>query len=135
MQIKSLWYLTERLLKLVLTMNCWLKAESMLLCGTPNRSYLHKGGSDETSCVRGGLSGGHPCSPKETRPGALRRCGPAHGSNETQRVPCGGNLAGRRLSQNGRKSFSPSDRCGPRGSRKNLRAPLLLYRAAYRRRR
>ena len=33
----------------------------------------------ETSCVRGGLSGNHPCSPKETRYGAIRRCGPAHG--------------------------------------------------------
>ncbi len=33
------------------------------------------------------------------------------------------------------RSLSPSDRCGPRGCRKNLRAPLLLYRAAYRRRR
>ena len=31
--------------------------------------------------------------------------------------------------------FSPSDRCGPRGCRKNLRAPLLFYRAAYHRRR
>ena len=27
----------------------------------------------ETSCVRGGLSGNHPCSPKEKRYGALRR--------------------------------------------------------------
>ena len=52
MQIKSLWYLTERLLKPVLTMNCWLKAESMRPCGTPNRNYLHKGGLNETSCVR-----------------------------------------------------------------------------------
>ena len=40
MQIKSLWYLTERLLKPVLTMNCWLKAESMRLCGTPNKKFL-----------------------------------------------------------------------------------------------
>ena len=38
-------------------------------------SWLSKGGSDETSCVRGGLPGNHPCSPKETRYGALRRCG------------------------------------------------------------
>ena len=30
-------------------------------------SWLSKGGSDETSCVRGGLPGNHPCSPKETR--------------------------------------------------------------------
>ena len=73
-----LWYLTERLVKPVLTMNCWLKAESMRPCGTPNRNYLHKGGLNETSCVRGGLSGNHPCSPKETRYGTLRRCGPAH---------------------------------------------------------
>ena len=35
----------------------------------------------------------------------------------------------------GRRSLSPSDRCGPRGCRKNLRAPLLFYRATYRRRR
>ena len=33
------------------------------------------------------------------------------------------------------EDHSPSDRCGPRGSRKNLRASLLLYRAAYHRRR
>ena len=33
----------------------------MLLCGTPNRSYLHKGGSDETSCVGRRLPGGYPC--------------------------------------------------------------------------
>ena len=32
-------------------------------------------------------------------------------------------------------SLSPSDRCRLRGCRKNLRATLLLYRAAYRRRR
>ena len=30
-------------------------------------------------------------------------------------VPCSGYLAGRRLSHNGRRSLSPSDRCGPRG--------------------
>ena len=47
-------------------------------CGTPNKNYLHKGGRNETSCVRGGLPGNHPCSPKETRYGTLRRCGPAH---------------------------------------------------------
>src|SRR5699024_11529296 len=135
MQIKSLWYLTERLLKPVLTMNCWLKAEIMRPCGTPNKNYLHKGGLNETSCVRGGLPGNHPCSPKETRYGTLRRCGPAHGGVKAQRVPCSSYLAGRRLSHNGRRSLSPSDRCRPRGCRKNLRAPLLLYRAAYRRRR
>lgn len=45
-------------------------------CGTPNKNYLHKGGLNETSCVRGGLPGNHPCSPKETRYGTLRRCGP-----------------------------------------------------------
>ena len=89
----------------------------------------------ETSCVRGGLPGNHPCSPKETQYGALRRCGPAHGGVKAQRVPCSGYLAGRRLSYDGRRSLSPSDRCGPRGSRKNLRASLLLYRAAYHRRR
>ena len=38
------------------------------------------GGKDETSCVRGGLSGKRPCSPKETRYGALCRCCPAHAS-------------------------------------------------------
>ncbi len=64
-----------------------------------------KGGSDETSCVRGGLSGNHPCSPKETRHGALRRCGPAHGGVKAQRVPCSGYLAGWRLSHNGRRSL------------------------------
>ena len=32
--------------------------------------------------------GNHPCSPKETRYGTLRRCGPAHGGVKTQRVPC-----------------------------------------------
>ena len=32
-------HLTERLLKLVLTMNCWLKAENMLLCGTQSKKY------------------------------------------------------------------------------------------------
>ena len=89
----------------------------------------------ETSCVRGGLPGNHPCSPKEKRYGALRRCGPAHGGVKAQRVPCSGYLAGRRLSYDGRRSLSPSDRCGPRGSRKNLRASLLLYRAAYHHRR
>ena len=31
----------------------------------------------------------------------LRRCGPAHGGVKAQRVPCGGYLAGRRLSYNG----------------------------------
>ena len=41
-------------------------------CGTPNRNYLHKGGLNETSCVRGGLSGNHSCSSKETRYGTLR---------------------------------------------------------------
>ena len=55
----------------------------------------------DTSFVRGGLSGGHPCSSKETRHGALRGCCPAHGGVEAQRVPCGGNPAGRRLSHNG----------------------------------
>ena len=30
-----------------------------------NRNYLHKGGLNETSCVRGGLPGNHPCSPKK----------------------------------------------------------------------
>ena len=28
-------------------------------------SWLSKGGSDETSCVRGGLPGNHPCFPKK----------------------------------------------------------------------
>ena len=31
-----------------------------------------------------------PCSPKETRYGTLRRCGPAHGGVKAQRVPCSG---------------------------------------------
>ena len=57
---------------------------------------------------------------KETRYGTLRRCGPAHGGVKAQRVQCSGYLAGRRLSYNGRRSLSPSDRCGPRGCRKNL---------------
>ena len=57
---------------------------------------------------------------KKTRHGALRRCGPAHGGVKAQRVPCSGYLAGRRLSHDGRGSLSPSDRCGPRGCRKNL---------------
>ena len=39
----------------------------------------------ETSCVRGGLPGNHPCSPKETRYGTLRRCGPAHHLTEVGR--------------------------------------------------
>ena len=39
----------------------------------------------------------------------------AHGGVKAQRVPCSGYLAGRRLSHNGRRSLSPSDRCGPRG--------------------
>ena len=69
----------------------------------------------------GGLPGNHPCSPKkETRYGALRRCGPAHGGVKAQRVPCSGYLAGRRLSYDGRRSLSPSDRCGPRGGRKKI---------------
>ena len=33
---------------------------------------------NETSCVRGGLSGSNPCSPERKRYGTLRRCGPAH---------------------------------------------------------
>ncbi len=33
--------------------------------GHPLGSWLSKGGTDETSCVRGGLPGNHPCSPKE----------------------------------------------------------------------
>ena len=49
-------------------------------------------------------TGNHPCSPKETRYGALRRCGPAHGGVKAQRVPCGGNFAGRRFSYNGREA-------------------------------
>ena len=49
---------------------------------------------------------------KETRYGALRRCGPAHGGVKAQRVPCSGYLAGRRLSYDGRRSLSPSDRYG-----------------------
>ena len=60
-------------------------------------SWLSKGGSDETSCVRGGLPENHPCSPKETRYGALRRYSPAHGGVKAQRVPCSGYLAGRFL--------------------------------------
>ena len=84
--------------------------------------------------VRGGLSGKRPCSPKETRYGTLRRCGPAHGGVKAQRVPCSGYLAGRRFSHNGRGSLSSSDRGGPRGCRKNLRATSLLYRASHRRR-
>ena len=49
-------------------------------------------------------TGNHPCSPKETRYGALRRCGPAYGGVKAQRVPCGGNFAGRRFSYNGRET-------------------------------
>ena len=60
---------------------------------------------------------------------------PAQLNTKAQRVPCSGYLAGRRLSYNGRRSLSPFDRCRPRGCRKNLRAPLLFYRATYRRRR
>ena len=56
----------------------------------------------------------------ETRYGALRRCGPAHGGVKAQRVPCSGYLAGRRLSYDGRRSLSPSDRCGPRGGCKKI---------------
>ena len=51
------------------------------------------GGVYENSCVRGGLPGNHPCSPKETRYGTLRRCSPAHGSIKTECVSCDGNLA------------------------------------------
>ena len=32
--------------------------------------------------------------------------------SQSQRVPCSGYLAGRRLSYDGRRSLSPSDRCG-----------------------
>ena len=64
-------------------------------------ALIAKGGLNETSCVRGGLPGNHPCSPKETRYGTLRRCGPAHGGVKAQRVPCSGYFAGRRLSYNG----------------------------------
>ena len=56
-----------------------------------------KGGLNETSCVRGGLPGNHPCSPKETRYGALCRCVPAHGGIQAQCLPCGGSSAGRRF--------------------------------------
>lgn len=55
----------------------------------------------------------YPYSPKETRPGALRRCGPTHGGVKAQRVSCRGDLAGRRLSYNGQRSLSPPDRCWP----------------------
>ena len=101
----------------------------------PKAGEYSKGGLDETSCVRGGLPGNHPCSPKETRYGALRRCGPAHGGVKAQRVPCSGYLAGRRLSYDGRRSLSPSDRCGPGSGGADLRKAPLLYRPADRGRR
>ena len=43
MQIKSLWYLAVKLLKLVLTTNCWLKTGNMLLCGTQSKNYQFDG--------------------------------------------------------------------------------------------
>ena len=114
-----------------------LKIEGILLTMTDSRTNYGKQIDTliRQACVRGGLPGNHPCSPKETRYGALRRCGPAHGGIKAQRVPCSGYLAGRRLSYDGRRSLSPSDRCWPGSCRKNLRASLLLYRAAYHRRR
>ena len=73
-------------------------------------SWLSKGGSDETSCVRGGLSGKRPCSPKEIRYGAFRRCSPAHGSVKAKRMIWQSMLASNRLrSLHGieRTSFPP----------------------------
>ena len=80
----------------------------------------------------GQYNGSYPRSPKAERYGALRRCCPTHGSIKAKCL-CGSQyLKRRRFSHNGRGSLSPPDRCGPRGCRKNLRAPLLLYRTAYR---
>ena len=44
-----------------------------------------------------------------------KKLGMVRSVDVAQRVPCSGYLAGRRLSYNGRRSLSPSDRCGPRG--------------------
>lgn len=82
--------------------NCWLKRESirnLLRFGNRLRAggfnNKHKGGTDEDSCVRGGLSGGCADSPKEAGHGAFRGCCSVRGGFKAQRVPCGGNPAGR----------------------------------------
>lgn len=69
-------------------------------------NLFKKGGLNETSCVRGGLSGNHPGSPKETRHGTFCGCRPAPEGVKAKRVPCRGDFTGRRLSHNGRRSLT-----------------------------
>ena len=75
---KSLWLMAELWLREVRIRNCCnRKVLTRSLSKSANKPRVggySKGGLNETSCVRGGLPGNYPCSPKETRYGTLRRC-------------------------------------------------------------
>ena len=70
---------------------------------------MAKGAAYETSYCRRGLFGGRAGAPKGKRHGALRGCCPAPGGHKAQRVPCGGDPAGRGLPDNGQRLFPALD--------------------------
>lgn len=78
MRIKFLSLMVEPSCRKEPIRNCWLKGEpirNLLRFGNRLRAggfnNKHKGGTDEDSCVWGGLSGGYPCSTKENGHGPL----------------------------------------------------------------